>query len=463
MSGPKAIREVEIGRGVIDCSISSGGELILGCDVSGRAVVLDRGMSEIWSSTSEMPAWGADINVDRGIVALALADKQANKGALKIIEYESGRTIKVLDLPTPAWDTVIDHKNGMVYATTWGSGLIWYDLDADEYGAIGVSPNDSLNLFGIGLRQNDGFTDLTITMSAVGVLSLRFPNRLTAIDEVSNSLLLASSRSCYNHFIDESSSQVFVGSSTGAMSYASFGGSTKSVRTSLHDICGVAVSGTTVVHGALSGEVMISRSNNPSMPIGFTRVDGGVWSIVPDPLEPAIWIARDDGFLAQYSVDEIEVAGTFDEVDSIQFGPGSFGGAKVFLSYASEDRDNVADLYRFLRTVGCVPWMDIFDILPGQEWRTAISRAIHECDFVLVILSSNSVTKRGYVQKEIKTAMDLLERMLDEDIFLIPARLEECTVPALLANRQWVDLFKQDGLRRLCLALHAGLSSRGKL
>ena len=59
-----------------------------------------------------------------------------------------------------------------------------------------------------------------------------------------------------------------------------------------------------------------------------------------------------------------------------------------------------------------------------------------------------------------KYALDALDEMLDEDIFVIPVRLVECHVPQKLKDLQWVDIFAQGGLKKLIKALRVGAERR---
>ncbi len=79
---------------------------------------------------------------------------------------------------------------------------------------------------------------------------------------------------------------------------------------------------------------------------------------------------------------------------------------------------------------------------------------------MLVCLSKKSVTKRGYLRREIILALDLAKEMLETDIFLIPIRLDECEVPTELSQHQWFDLFRQTGIEPLAQALREGLKRR---
>jgi hypothetical protein len=127
----------------------------------------------------------------------------------------------------------------------------------------------------------------------------------------------------------------------------------------------------------------------------------------------------------------------------------------VFLCHSSSDKPVVRALHKRLQSDGITPWLDAVDILPGQNWESEIRRAIHRCHVVLVCLSRASITKVGYIQKEIRQVLDVADEQPENTIFLIPVRLEQCEVPDRLSQYQWVDLFEDDGYGRLMLALTA--------
>ena len=131
----------------------------------------------------------------------------------------------------------------------------------------------------------------------------------------------------------------------------------------------------------------------------------------------------------------------------------SRGDGKAFLCHASSDKPKVRDLYQWLLSQGVTPWLDEVDILPGESWEREIERAVRLSSVVIVCLSPDSVGKKGYVQKEIKFALDMADQHPEGQVFIIPVRLEECIVPDRLKNRQWVDLFATDGHKRLLKTL----------
>ncbi|MEH1863954.1 MAG: toll/interleukin-1 receptor domain-containing protein [Nostoc sp.] len=126
---------------------------------------------------------------------------------------------------------------------------------------------------------------------------------------------------------------------------------------------------------------------------------------------------------------------------------------KVFLCHGSEDKPTVRELYYRLLASGVKPWLDEENLLPGQDWRYEIAKAVRESNIVIVCLSRTSVSKAGFVQKEIKYALDVADEKPEGSIFLIPARLEECSLPDRLSGRQWVDIFQKNGFERLLKSL----------
>ena len=115
----------------------------------------------------------------------------------------------------------------------------------------------------------------------------------------------------------------------------------------------------------------------------------------------------------------------------------------VFICYAKEDKEHAEKLYESLRTRKSISvWWDKECLLPGVNWENEILNAIDKCDVSIVILSNNSVDKTGYVQKEIKVLLDRLSHFPPNKIFLIPARVDECSPQSReLKELHWVDMF----------------------
>lgn len=135
---------------------------------------------------------------------------------------------------------------------------------------------------------------------------------------------------------------------------------------------------------------------------------------------------------------------------------------KIFLSYAREDEKLVAGIYDGLKLAGYDPWMDLKNITPGEKWNLSIENAIKSSSFFLACLSKHSVNKRGMIQKELRMAFEVCDKLLDSDIYFIPVLLETVEVPERIKNFQWVEYFEEDGWDKLIGALRAGLERRIK-
>lgn len=127
---------------------------------------------------------------------------------------------------------------------------------------------------------------------------------------------------------------------------------------------------------------------------------------------------------------------------------------KVFLCHAHSDRDKVRALYSRLKREGVDAWLDKEKLFPGSDWEYEIRKAVREADVVVVCLSKQ-FNQAGFRQKEVRIALDTAMEQPEGEIFIIPARLEECENLESLRKWHWVDLFEDDGFQRLIRALRA--------
>ena len=129
---------------------------------------------------------------------------------------------------------------------------------------------------------------------------------------------------------------------------------------------------------------------------------------------------------------------------------------KIFISYAQEDLGMAKKLHQDLEARGYQTWIDFVDLLPGEWWPSTIAKAINECRYFIALISRQAVSKKGFVQRELKEALKVLECMPSDQIYLIPVRLDDCTSPEQrLMECHWVDLFPsyQDGFEKLLQSL----------
>ena len=106
--------------------------------------------------------------------------------------------------------------------------------------------------------------------------------------------------------------------------------------------------------------------------------------------------------------------------------------------------------------------MDCRSLRPGQNWDFEIKRALDKATFVLFFLSNNSFDRRGYIQRELKLALDKANEKLVDDIYLIPILLDDnVPIPDLLKGVQHISAASADCNERIVDALNHQLGRLG--
>ena len=137
---------------------------------------------------------------------------------------------------------------------------------------------------------------------------------------------------------------------------------------------------------------------------------------------------------------------------------------RVFLVHAVQDKPTVRELYARLKSESWLdPWFDEENLLPGQNWDMEIQKTLRNIDAIIICLSKLSIAKEGYIQKEIKRALDICEEKPDGTIYIIPLRLDDCEIPPRLKVFHWVDYFSKtyNYDQKLLAALNARAESLG--
>ncbi|MDR6769346.1 TIR domain-containing protein [Azospirillum sp. BE72] len=134
---------------------------------------------------------------------------------------------------------------------------------------------------------------------------------------------------------------------------------------------------------------------------------------------------------------------------------------KVFISYASPDQERVLPYYEFLIRNGFNVWMDCKELHPGQNWDYEIKRAFSSAKFIVLFLSENMVDRRGYIQRELRLALDKRMESLIDDIYIIPVLLDRIDVPEQIKDIQYVDATEPTCKQRIAGALNFQLKRMG--
>jgi hypothetical protein len=188
-----------------------------------------------------------------------------------------------------------------------------------------------------------------------------------------------------------------------------------------------------------------------------------------DSIEEAITEARQNVYMSDAEGFEWSTPVLFSRLPAgLLFGPAdesvSVDRLKIFLCHSSRDKPQVRELYRRLKAEGFEVWLDEVNILPGMKWKEEIAAAMRRSSVIIICLSQGAVSKAGYVQREIKMALDLLDEQPERSTFVIPVRFEECEVPERLRDIHYVDLSADGAYDRLIMSLRqrareVGLSS----
>ena len=135
----------------------------------------------------------------------------------------------------------------------------------------------------------------------------------------------------------------------------------------------------------------------------------------------------------------------------------------IFLCHSSSDKPTVRELYQKLSAEGWMDvWLDEEKLLPGQDWDYEIDRALDRSDAVIVTLSTDSVSKEGYIQKELRFALDIALEKPEGTIFILPVRLEDCERPRRLRSIQGIDYFPSERRKSAYARLRRSLELRAK-
>lgn len=126
----------------------------------------------------------------------------------------------------------------------------------------------------------------------------------------------------------------------------------------------------------------------------------------------------------------------------------------IFLSHSSRDKVAARKVASTLAMHGHSVWFDEWDIKVGDCIVEAIEIGLDSSEFILILLSQNSVSS-GWVEREWKTKY--WDEVSEKRITVIPALIQECEIPTLLKTKKYADLTKNfdSGISQILEALQA--------
>jgi hypothetical protein len=126
---------------------------------------------------------------------------------------------------------------------------------------------------------------------------------------------------------------------------------------------------------------------------------------------------------------------------------------RIFVSYAREDQAPAGSLVSFLRAADFDIWFDKDSLHAGQDWRMVIEQEIARARLLIICLSKTSVDKTGFVQKEMRLALQQAELRPASQVYIIPVSLDTCVVPRDIERLHVLDLREPDASWRLLEAI----------
>lgn len=125
----------------------------------------------------------------------------------------------------------------------------------------------------------------------------------------------------------------------------------------------------------------------------------------------------------------------------------------VFISYSAHDSGLASWLASELRSRGYSVWLDRDEVLVGHSVLDEVYRGIRASEFLIVLLTANSLRSR-WVQEELSAAR-LIELEHDR-VIVLPVKCEQgIEVPEILRTKRWADISRSraDGLAELTRAI----------
>ncbi len=134
---------------------------------------------------------------------------------------------------------------------------------------------------------------------------------------------------------------------------------------------------------------------------------------------------------------------------------------KVFVSHSSKDKPFVRRLVDELNKHNVQVWFDERAMEVGDSIVDGISTGLKDADYLLVVLSQNSVQSR-WMKNELNAA--LMGETSKGDTVILPAVIDDCEIPILLKDRIYADSDKTSRMGSVvcCASLDMKLNRHGR-
>jgi hypothetical protein len=111
-------------------------------------------------------------------------------------------------------------------------------------------------------------------------------------------------------------------------------------------------------------------------------------------------------------------------------------GRTAFISYAHRDASFVARLAEDLVASGVGVWLDRWEIKVGHSISDRIQEGIQDSDYLVIVLSPNSVNS-SWVREELNAAR--IRQLESRQVVVLPVLYQDCEIPPLLKDKRYAD------------------------
>jgi len=101
----------------------------------------------------------------------------------------------------------------------------------------------------------------------------------------------------------------------------------------------------------------------------------------------------------------------------------------IFLAHVSENKPFMLNLFKSLKRKGFNPFIDIESLGGGVIWEYNLEETISISRIILIGISSNSIKKESFFQKEIRLSLSESEKRPPNQQFIIPILLDDIEMP----------------------------------
>jgi hypothetical protein len=132
----------------------------------------------------------------------------------------------------------------------------------------------------------------------------------------------------------------------------------------------------------------------------------------------------------------------------------------IFLSHNSADKEIARKIGTNLLLTGAEVWFDEWEVAAGESLPEKIGEGLSSFETFL-LLWSGQATRSNWVRSELESA--LVRRMNDKSLRIIPVRIDDAPLPALLSPLRYLKWDGEDSIPSIVNAVMGFSTERDRL